>query len=168
MPANLDFNPEFRGGHNCEVIARLARGRDPAGVRSRARGAREGVVREEGPKEHFIDAKHPMIAVPFQADLVGSLATALWLLQGAVLLVLLISIVNVANLLLARVGVADARGRRASRGGCEPAPVDPQFLTESVLLGVLGGVLGVLVAVWALDGVTALIPAPRRAPGDRP
>jgi len=43
-----------------------------------------------------------MIGLPFQANLVGSLSKTLWLLQAAVLFVLLIAIVNIANLLLAR------------------------------------------------------------------
>ena len=104
-----------------------------------------------------------MIALPFQADLVGSLATTLWLLQGAVLFVLLISIVNVANLLLAR---AETRTREVAVRhalGASRRRLVRQFVTESLMLGVFGGALGILVAVWAVDGVTALIPksAPR-------
>src|SRR5678815_4739816 len=85
------------------------------------------------------------------------------MLQGAVLFVLMISIVNVANLLLARsetrtreVAVRHALGATRTR-------LMRQFVTESLILGLLGGALGVFVAVWAVDGVTALIPksAPR-------
>jgi putative ABC transport system permease protein len=104
-----------------------------------------------------------MIAVPFHEDLVGSLSSTLWLLQGAVLLVLLIAIVNVANLLLAR---SETRTREVAVRhalGASRRRLLRQFMTESLLLGIVGGGLGILVAVWAVDGVTALIPksAPR-------
>lgn len=161
IPANLDFAKAHRGGHYLNVVVRLAPGASLAALREEllALGTAWN-ERRGGVQEHSIrNREHPMTAVPFHADLVGSLATALWLLQGAVLFVLLISIVNIANLLLARsetrtreVAVRHALG--ASRGR-----LVRQFVTESLLLGVLGGGLGILVAVWAVDGVTALIPA---------
>ena len=106
---------------------------------------------------------HPMTAEPFHQDLIGSLSTTLWLLQGAVLFVLLIAIVNVANLLLAR---SETRTREVAVRhalGASRRRLVRQFVTESLILGLIGGALGILVAVWAVDGVTALVPksAPR-------
>jgi putative ABC transport system permease protein len=100
--------------------------------------------------------------VGFQTDLVGSLATTLWLLQGAVLFVLLIAIVNIANLLLAR---SESRTREVAVRhalGASRRRLVRQFVTESLILGLCGGALGGLLAMWALDGVLALIP--REAP----
>jgi predicted permease len=164
VPLDLDFAKENRGGHNYNVIARLAPGTSLAQLQAELGSLTAAWGASEGPKTHAISpTRHPMVAVPFQADLVGSLATTLWLLQGAVLFVLLISIANVANLLLAR---SETRTRevavRHSLGASRRRLVR-QFITESLILGLLGGALGVLVAVWAVDGVTGLIPksAPR-------
>ncbi len=161
LPLNVDYAKANRGGHYLNVVARLTPNASIASLRAEL-DALQAQWSKAAP--HPLGTPtHPMIALPFQADLVGGLATTLWLLQGAVLLVLLISIVNVANLLLARsetrtreVAVRHALGASRSR-------LLRQFLTESMLLAILGGALGVLVAVWALDGVAALIPksAPR-------
>ncbi|HMG24223.1 MAG TPA: ADOP family duplicated permease, partial [Kofleriaceae bacterium] len=166
VPAQIDFAKEDNGSFSLEVIARLAPGasiaslEDELGIQSRSWTDWLNVIAAKVGFPPLVLRAH---AVAFHADLVGSLSTTLWLLQAAVMLVLLISIVNVANLLLAR---SETRTREVAVRhalGASRRRLVRQFVTESLILGLAGGGLGILVAVWAIDGVTALIPrtAPR-------
>ncbi len=137
-------NPGNRGGHNYYMLGRMR----PGVTAGQAQGELASLVQSYGekrvPKTHSFHPKtHTIVSFPLQAEVVSSVRPALLMLLGAVVFVLLIASVNVANLLLAR---AEARRREiAIRGalGAGLVRLARQFVTEGILLAFCGAVLGV-------------------------
>jgi predicted permease len=150
--------PPMRGTRlTVSTIARL----EPSLSREAAQGHLDALVaslKKQYPADYPAQAAWNIRLIPLAETLVGNLRHSLILLFGAVGLVLLISCVNVANLLLAR---ASARGRemavRQALGAARMRLIR-QLLTESLLLFVLGGITGFAVLFCARRFLLQFVP----------
>jgi putative ABC transport system permease protein len=152
-PDNL--SDRQRGAQWVGAIARLK----PGVTLDRAQNAMATVAERLSRDYPRTNQGRTMSATRLQDRIVRGIRPALLMLLGAVTLVLLVACVNVANLLLAR---ANSRTRevavRAAVGAGRGRLVQ-QFLAESVVLGLAGGVAGLVVAFWSTRALVALGPA---------
>ena len=149
------FHDNRGAGWGLDAIGRLK----PGATMTQAHEDMDRVSRELAAAYPDINGAKKANLVPLREEMVGKIRPGLLVLLGAVAFVLLIACVNVANLLLAR---STARNRefaiRVALGAGEGRIVR-QILTESVLLALIGGTLGVILAKFGTAAAIAMMPS---------
>ena len=160
-----------RNNHNHYLIGRLKEGVEAASAQTELNAliqtwaARTGITPGAGHEGHVFlplgkgsDA-HILQMTPLADEVVGPVRRSVWLLQAAVGLVLLIACANVANLLLAR---AETRRREfaiLTALGAGRGRLVLKAITESLILSITGGALGVMFAYAAVEALVRAYPA---------
>jgi predicted permease len=169
LPLGLNpGNRQNRGNHYLYLIGRLKDGVTEQAAKTELTSLIQNWGERVGAKNHVFapppkDAAakqanpgggHVLQMEPVQEEIVGSASRAIWVLQAAVGFVLLIACANLANLLLARAETRHREFAIRTALGAGRGRLLGQFMTEGILLSLVGGVLGV---VLARAGVQALI-----------
>src|ERR1043166_156120 len=161
-PLQYDMSLGTAWGHHLHTVGRLRPGVTVDAATREVDALGHAVLEEQRPETYGRDVK--LVAASMQGEVTAGVRPALVAVLVAVALLLLIACVNVTHLLLAR--GAQRRGEFAVRAalGAGRARLVRQVLTESLLLSLVGGAVGLVVAAFGVDARRALRPAgPPRA-----
>jgi predicted permease len=142
--------------YNNSVVGRLKPGVSIDAARSELDGLSKPLIDAYPPQIRGFAERLLIPFGPFGEEVVGKSRRLLLLLMGAVGIVLLIGCVDVANLILTRSGARYRELAIRSAIGASPARVVRQLLTESLVLSLGGGGLGLVLAYWAMRGFLSL------------
>jgi putative ABC transport system permease protein len=174
MPLGLNpTNRQARGSHFLYLIGRLKDGVSPALAQSELKALIESWGQRTGVKNHLFafapppgqaaqanaGAGHILQMHPVQQQIIGSAGRAIWMLQAAVGFVLLIACANLANLMLARAETRHREFAVRTALGAGRGRLLRQFMTEGMLLSILGGLLGLVLAQAGVQALIRLYPA---------
>src|SRR5262245_23750866 len=144
---------EVRGSHYLNAVGRMK----PDIMIEQAKAEMEGIharLAQQYPENEKIGIRLYELQKAYNGD-AGPL---LWALLGSVAFVLLIAVANVANLLLSRSTVRQREIAIRAALGAGRRRIMRQLLTESLLLSIIGGAIGCMVSVWAVDALVGMIP----------
>jgi predicted permease len=152
--AAWDYRGHTRAAHFMETVLRLADGV----TFERAAIAADTLGRRLAAEQPFNKGWSPQL-VPLREELLGYYRPALFVLVGAVSLLLLIGCLNVASLLLTRALTRDREVAVRMAIGAAPRQLIAQLLAEGLVLSCAGGLAGVVVAAVALPALVGMAPA---------
>ncbi len=144
----------YRGVHFMRTYGRLA----PGMTMAQALSEMQAIDQQLAALYPTENKSRQTVLFPLQERIVGNSRTPLLILFGAVALVLLIACANFANLLLARSAEREREFVIRAALGAGRVRLIRQLLTESVMLALAGGALGVLLALWGIDLLLTLQP----------
>jgi predicted permease len=153
-PAAINPASTNTGAHYLNVIARLR----PGGALDQAKAELKAAVdriKQRFPEYYKGAEGFTAGVVPLREEIVGDIRPALLVLFGSVGFILLIACANVANLLLARAAARQKEIAVRTALGASRGRIVRQLLTESLLLSILGGTLGLLLASWSIRFLVA-------------
>jgi len=142
-----------RGGNSLRIFGRLKEGVSLTQARAEISGITEQLERQ------YPGTNRNVVVTPLKEKVVGPIETPLLVLLGAVAFVLLITCANVAHMLLALAATRQKEVAVRAALGARRVRIIRQFLTESLLLGGLGGAAGLCLAVLATRALIAMSPA---------
>ena len=140
--------------HYVRVMGRLRPGVSVA----QAQAQMTALAVQIGAEQPTTDAGNGVNITPLRRQLAGDIQTALYVLLGAVGFVLLIACANVASLLLARATTRHKEIAACAALGASRGRLLRRFLTESLLLCLVGGALGIVLALWCTRFLVSIFP----------